>query len=74
MATPINNMCLGHLTSCNCQRDVGVGRRNSFMGSGFCSECYYEGIEEEYERYRQLRDEGYSHYQASIQVGWSDPS
>ena len=43
------------------------------FGSRWCAECWYPGIDKDYDRYRALLEEGYGHYQAKVMVGWADP-
>lgn len=43
------------------------------FGSRWCKDCYYPGIDETYQRYRDMIEEGYTRYQAKVQSGWGDP-
>jgi hypothetical protein len=43
------------------------------FGSRWCEGCYYPGIEQDYARFHDLREEGYLAREASLMVGWSDP-
>lgn len=51
----------------------GCGKRTEVFGSRWCATCWYPGIDEDYERYRALRAEGYGVWQAKLMVGWADP-
>jgi len=67
---PLLEVCHGRLFSRRCAehaKDKGVN------GSGFCEKCYYPGIEEIYQRYRDLKEEGYTTYQAQLMAGMIDP-
>lgn len=43
------------------------------FGCRWCANCYYPGIDRDYERYRDLLEEGYTRYQAKLMAGWGDP-
>lgn len=68
----ISDVCLGRLTSTRCKQDLRDPKVQSTHG--FCERCYYPGIEEEYELYKQYREEGRSQHESSVLVGWSDPN
>lgn len=42
-------------------------------GSGFCKLCHYPSIEQDYQRFRNYRDEGYPANQAALMSGFIDP-
>ncbi|WP_186079335.1 hypothetical protein [Burkholderia gladioli] len=44
------------------------------FGSSWCSSCYYPGIDRDWQRYRDLLEEGYPRYQALVMAGLADPS
>ena len=48
-------------------------RRDAIVESLWCSTCDYPGIDEDYQRFRDLREEGYSAHQSLLMVGWADP-
>jgi len=50
----------------------GCGRY-AYVGVRWCPECYYPGIDEDFQRYQDLRADGYSAYQARVMSGLSDP-
>lgn len=60
------------VTRSKCQRP-GCNRTPEVFGSMWCSQCYYPGIHFDYQRYRDLREEGYSDYQARVMAGFADP-
>ena len=39
----------------------------------FCNDCHYPGIEDTYNEYRSLIDEGHRRVQAAVMSGWEDP-
>lgn len=43
------------------------------FGSRWCQDCYYPGIDRDYQAYRDLIEEGHSQYQAGVMSGWRDP-
>jgi hypothetical protein len=43
------------------------------FGCRWCKDCYYPGIDETYQRYRDMIEEGYTRYQAKVMSGWGDP-
>ena len=51
----------------------GCRRIPEVFGSRWCAECYYPGIDRDFQRYKDLREEGYSAYQAKVMAGLSDP-
>ncbi len=51
----------------------GCGKQTEVFGSRWCSDCWYPGIDHDYDRYKAYRSDGYSHYQAALSVGWADP-
>ena len=52
---------------CRCRAQVQVA------GSRWCSDCWYSGIDADYERLQDMLEEGYPRFQARIMVGWDDP-
>lgn len=50
-----------------CRREVQV------FGSRWCKVCYYPGIDEDWQRYRDLVEEGYPRHQARLMAGLADP-
>ena len=50
---------------CRCETEV--------FGSGWCTACYYPSIDQDWRRYLDLVEEGYSRYQARIMAGLADP-
>ncbi|MGT2505696.1 hypothetical protein [Cupriavidus basilensis] len=50
-----------------CREEVQV------YGSRWCADCHYPGIDDDYGRYQDLLEEGYTRYQAKLMVGWADP-
>lgn len=67
---PLSQLCRGRLTHRRCGESAVDG---GVDGTGFCSKCYYPGCFEDYQHYRDMRDEGYSHHQAALQAGFIDP-
>lgn len=47
--------------------------RAAVWGCRFCPTCYYPGLDEDYNRYLDLRAEGYSVYQSRVMSGLQDP-
>ncbi|PCD85617.1 hypothetical protein [Vibrio mediterranei] len=43
------------------------------LSTRFCNECFYPGIEETYDEYQALLDEGHRRIQAAVMSGWQDP-
>ncbi|MGR5299284.1 hypothetical protein ACPV5U_28505 [Vibrio mediterranei] len=39
----------------------------------FCDDCFYPGIEEDYDEYQALLDEGHRRIDAAVMSGWEDP-
>ena len=39
----------------------------------FCGDCYYPGIDSDYNQFRAYRQDGYGVYQSMLAVGWADP-
>ncbi|WP_234497887.1 hypothetical protein [Vibrio maritimus] len=39
----------------------------------FCNDCFYPGIEETYDEYQTLLDEGHRRIQAATMSDWQDP-
>lgn len=67
---PLSDVCRGRLFQSRCGESVADG---GVDGTRFCSKCYYPSCFEDYERYRDMRDEGYTHHQAALQAGFIDP-
>jgi hypothetical protein len=42
-------------------------------GSRWCASCWYPSIDEDWQRYKYLVEEGYTRYQAKIMAGLADP-
>ena len=40
------------------------------FGSRWCSNCYYPGIDDDYEEYQSMLEEGYRQIDAAVQSGW----
>ena len=57
---------------CRCSKP-GCGKITEVYGSRWCAECWYPGIDRDYEEYRAYREEGHGAYQAKLMVGWADP-
>lgn len=42
-------------------------------GIRWCEHCAYPGIDNDYEEYQALLDEGYRRIDAAVLSGWQDP-
>lgn len=49
-----------------CRKEIDQSER-------FCNDCYYPGIEETYDEYQALLNEGHRRIQAAVMSGWEDP-
>ena len=63
-----NETILGDCRCYKCRKPTQV------YGSRWCSDCHYPSIDEDYARYRDLIEEGYTRFQALLMVGWADPA
>ncbi len=43
---------------------------NKQSPTAFCEQCHYPGIEDDYQTYLDLLDEGHSRHQAAVLSGW----
>lgn len=57
-----------HGNCLRCRKPVQV------FGSRWCQVCWYPGIDEDWQRYRDLLEEGYPRHQALVMAGLADPS
>ncbi|NAX32011.1 hypothetical protein CAG63_18360 [Vibrio sp. V37_P2S8PM304] len=48
-------------------------RKETDQNERFCNNCYYPGIEETYDEYQALLEEGHRPIQAAVMSGWQDP-
>lgn len=48
-------------------------RKETDQDERFCGDCHYPGVEEAYNEYQALLDEGYPRIQAAVMSGWQDP-
>lgn len=64
MYLPTDKECEGSRTPLRCNKRVP-------LGTTYCVDCGM--LSEEILRYRDLRDEGYSQYEASVMSGLADP-
>lgn len=55
-----------------CQKP-GCGKVTEVFGSAWCADCWYPGIDDDYQRYRAYREDGYGVYESIVMVGWADP-
>jgi len=51
-----------HCTKCRKVTEV--------FGSKWCASCYYPGIDDDYEEYQALLNEGYRRADAAVRSGW----
>ena len=42
-------------------------------GSRWCADCYYPSIDEDWQRYQDLMEEGYPRHAAKVMAGLADP-
>jgi len=54
-------------TSTNCQK---CGKTTEVYCSRWCEACYYPGIDQDYEEYQAMLDEGHRPAVAAVQSGW----
>lgn len=54
------------MTCRRCRKEIDQSER-------FCNDCYYPGIEETYDEYQALLNEGHRRIQAAVMSGWEDP-
>ena len=54
---------------CQCKRC----RTTVAEGTRWCERCAYPGIDDDYEEYQALLDEGYRRIEAAVMSGWQDP-
>ncbi|WP_278651933.1 hypothetical protein [Pandoraea pnomenusa] len=64
-------MSLGNVTMCHCYK---CRKPTQVYGSRWCADCAYPSIDQDYTRYQNLLEEGYTRHQARLMVGWADPS
>jgi hypothetical protein len=62
----MNERIVTRCRKCRCETQV--------FGSSWCQDCYYPGIDRDYQRFDALIEEGYPRYQARIMAGLADPS
>lgn len=55
---------------CRCRR---CRKETQVFGSSWCEDCYYPGIDRDYQRFDDLCAEGYTRHQARIMAGLADP-
>lgn len=55
---------------CNCKR---CRKPITDSSSKWCDECFYPGIDDDYEEYQSLLEEGHRPIQAAVMSGWQDP-
>lgn len=48
-------------------------KKTTIDNSKWCDDCFYPGIDETYQEYRDLIAEGHRRIQAAVMSGWQDP-
>ncbi|WP_250865636.1 hypothetical protein [Caballeronia sp. INSB1] len=56
---------------CRCQK---CGKETQVFGSRWCADCHYPGIDQDWQRFQDLPEEGYSRYQGRIMAGLAAPA
>lgn len=54
----------------NCKR---CREPTSNESTRWCDDCFYPGIDDDYEEYQSLLEEGHRPIQAAVMSGWQDP-
>lgn len=60
--------CAGRRTPLRCATKVIRGGRE---GTGLCTSCWHS--RDEIQRYHDMREEGYTQYEAAVRSGLADP-
>ena len=47
--------------------------RTQVYGARFCPDCYYPGLDDDWNRFEDLVAEGHTTYQAKVMAGLQDP-
>ncbi|BAO88958.1 hypothetical protein [Caballeronia cordobensis] len=55
---------------CRCQK---CRKETQVFGSRWCADCHYPGIDQDWQRFEDLVEEGYTRHQARIMAGLADP-
>ncbi len=56
----------------NCEMP-GCFKIPEVYGSKWCAACWYPGIDDDHQRFLDLKEDGYTTFQAMVMVGWKDP-